>query len=214
LAPPQIYQYFGLVNLNPDGRRQTKKYRPTVRLTDTLAPWLISWTAGDAPFARFRDSPVISVRNTFKRRSKALNLPGLNAYSLRHKMATELAARRVSRDSIQRQIGHKAPDMRTTERYIKNDPRHLQDAKEAIEEYLTNLNRLTDRNLLCPDTFKILLTDQSHHNGQFSADDELAFLYMDLEVVGGIGIEPMTPSMSRKCSPAELTAPPAGRGSL
>ena len=31
-------------------------------------------------------------------------------------------------------------------------------------------------------------------------------------MVGGIGIEPMTPSMSRKCSPAELTAPPAGRG--
>jgi hypothetical protein len=46
--------------------------------------------------------------------------------------------------------------MRTTERYIKNDPRHLADAKEAIEDYLVLLNRLTDRELLVPDTSKIL----------------------------------------------------------
>jgi hypothetical protein len=156
--------------------------------------------------------PVSSIRNTFKRRSKVLDLVGLNAYSLRHKMATELAARKVSRDSIQRQLGHKAPDMRTTERYIKNDPRHLADAKEAIEEYLTNLNRLTDRNLLRPDTSKILLTDQSARAGLFFGDKELALPCMKLKVVGGTGIEPVAPSMSRKCSPAELTAPPAGRG--
>jgi hypothetical protein len=30
-------------------------------------------------------------------------------------------------------------------------------------------------------------------------------------VVGGRGIEPLTPSMSRKCSPAELTALPERR---
>jgi integrase len=197
LAPLQIDYRFGLINLNPEGRRQTKKYRPSVRLTDTLAPWLLAWTVGDEPFVRFRNNPVGSVRNTFKRRSKALNLPGLNPYSLRHKMATELAARRVSRDSIQRQIGHKAPDMRTTERYIKNDPRHLADAKDAIEEYLTDLNRLTDRDLLRPDTSKILLTDQSLRDGSLVAGDELPLPYIDLEVVGGVGIEPMAPTMSR-----------------
>ena len=31
-------------------------------------------------------------------------------------------------------------------------------------------------------------------------------------MVGGTGIEPVAPSMSRKCSPAELTAPPSCRG--
>jgi hypothetical protein len=34
------------------------------------------------------------------------------------------------------------------------------------------------------------------------------------KMVGGTGIEPVAPSMSRKCSPAELTAPPAGEGLL
>ena len=31
---------------------------------------------------------------------------------------------------------------------------------------------------------------------------------MELVMVGATGIEPVTPSMSRKCSPAELRAPP------
>src|SRR5579883_466925 len=124
LTSVQVDHRFGLIELNPAGRRQTKKFRPIVRLTDTLGPWLHAWTAGDAPYVRFRGKPVRSVRNTFKRHRQVLGLPHLNPYSLRHKMATELAARRVSNDSIQRQLGHKAPDMRTTESYIKNDPRH------------------------------------------------------------------------------------------
>ncbi len=33
----------------------------------------------------------------------------------------------------------------------------------------------------------------------------------DLKMVGATGIEPVTPSMSRKCSPAELRAPPAAK---
>src|SRR6185312_15053476 len=98
---------------------------------------------------------------TFRRRGDELGMPELCPYSLRHKMATELAARRVSAETLRRQLGHKSPDMRTTERYIKHDPRHLADAKVAIEDYLVELNRLTDCDLLRPDTSKILLTDQS-----------------------------------------------------
>lgn len=86
--------------------------------------------------------------------------------------------------------------MRTTERYIKNDPRHLEDAKQAIEEYLVALNRLTDRDLLRPETSKILLTDQSASSMTLANRAGLALPYMSLEVVGGIGIEPMAPTMS------------------
>ena len=115
-------------------------------------------------------------------------------YSLRHKMTTELAARRVSNDSIQRQLGHKAPDMRTTERYIKNDPRHLADAKAAIEDYLVSLNRLTDCDLLGQHTSKILLTDQSRSDMDERPDVEFAFQYMDLKMVGERGFEPPAPT--------------------
>ncbi|HWT31258.1 MAG TPA: hypothetical protein VN240_09575 [Propylenella sp.] len=33
----------GLLNLNPPGRRQTEKWRPTIRLTDNLRGWLLEW---------------------------------------------------------------------------------------------------------------------------------------------------------------------------
>jgi len=91
-----------------------------------------------------------------KRHGQALHFPEFSPYTLRHKMATELAARGVSGEVLKRRLGHKSPDLRTTERYIKFDPRHLAEAKSAIEDYLGSLNRLTDRELLTPDTFKIL----------------------------------------------------------
>ncbi|MCP5411886.1 MAG: hypothetical protein H6924_07095 [Alphaproteobacteria bacterium] len=86
-------------------------------------------------------------------------------------MATELAARKVSGETISRQLGHRSPGMRTAERYIKNDPRHLIDAKDAIEDYLSALNRLTDRDVLKTDTFKILASDLAPDNAARWADD-------------------------------------------
>jgi integrase len=52
LAPPQIDNRFGLVNLNPEGRRQTKKFRPIVRLTETMAPWLPLWSMDETPWMK------------------------------------------------------------------------------------------------------------------------------------------------------------------
>jgi len=40
----------GLVQLNPPGRKQNKKHRPTIRLTDNLRSWLKHW-AEDRPLA-------------------------------------------------------------------------------------------------------------------------------------------------------------------
>jgi hypothetical protein len=148
--------------LNPDGRTQNKKRRPIVRLTDTLKPWLESWHGDDAgPYVRFRGEAVGSVKKTFKRHGRSLGFPELSPYTLRHKMATELAARGVSGEQLSRQLGHRCPDLRTTERYVKFDPRHLAEAKAAIEDYLADLGRLTDRALLRPDTSKLLLTHVS-----------------------------------------------------
>jgi integrase len=162
LAEPQIDFMRGLVRLNPDGRAQNKKRRPIVRLTDTLKPWLESWHDDDAgPYVRFRGEAVGSVKKTFKRHGVSLGFPELSPYTLRHKMATELAARGVSGEQLGRQLGHRCPDLRTTERYIKFDPRHLAEAKAAIEDYLADLDHLTDRTLLRPDTSKLLLTHVS-----------------------------------------------------
>ena len=66
----------GLLNLNPRGRKQNKKHRPTIRLTDNLRGWLKEW-GEDSPLTftvtskgqkRIRKS-ASHIRAQFKRRS-------------------------------------------------------------------------------------------------------------------------------------------------
>ena len=40
LSPMQVDIKRRLIKLNPDGRRQTKKYRPVVPISETLLPWM------------------------------------------------------------------------------------------------------------------------------------------------------------------------------
>ncbi|MDP8996671.1 MAG: tyrosine-type recombinase/integrase [Pseudomonadota bacterium] len=49
-AKSQVDFENGLVRLNPPGRKQNKKHRPTIRLTDNLRGWLKHW-AEDRPLA-------------------------------------------------------------------------------------------------------------------------------------------------------------------
>ena len=192
LAPDQVDWTRGLLQLNPSGRRQTKKRRPILQITGTLEPWLGTWTDASRclPYVLHNGEPVTSVRNTFARRGVDLGMPELTPYALRHKMATELRARGVSREELAYQLGHQMPDFRTTDRYTKFDKRYLATAKTKIEEYLRDLNRLTNRNLLTPDTLKILSKATKTGAQKYH---EIPF---DFKVVGATGIEPVTPTMS------------------
>jgi integrase len=157
LTPGQVDHALGLINLNPAGRKQTKKRRPIVRLPGTLKPWLADWGGDDDElYVFYHGYQIARVRHTFKRRGEALGIPELTPYSLRHKMATELRARGVSREELAYQMGHKLPDLRTTDRYTKFDKRYLATAMTMIEQYIGDLNQLTKRNLFQPDTPKIL----------------------------------------------------------
>jgi len=191
LTPEQIDLTHGLIDLNRKGRRQTKKRRPIVSVPDTLAPWLAAWAGTDMsdPYVRHHGNPVASVRNTFQRRGRALGMPELSPYSLRHKMATELRARGVSREELAFQMGHTMPDYRTTDRYTKFDKRFLESAKLKIEDYLRDLNRLTDHDLLNADSLKIL-SNRLRESGQEMPKTPY------LTMVGATGIEPVTPTMS------------------
>lgn len=140
LTPGQVDGGLGLISLNPPGRRQTKKRRPVVRIPATLAPWLVAWAgADDAPFILHNGRTVARIRNTFRRRGAELGFPEFTPYTLRHKMATEVRARGVSREELAYQMGHKLPDLRTTDRYTKFDKRYLSAAKAAIEGYMEEL---------------------------------------------------------------------------
>jgi integrase len=195
LRPSQVVG--DLINLNPQERRQTKKRRPTLRVTDTLAPWLEAWSPpADAPYVLHNGSPVGSIRQTFKRKGQDLGFPQLTPYALRHKMATELAARSVSRDEIALQMGHMMPDLRTTGHYIKFDRRYLAAAKGAIEEYVRGLNRLTKRDLLIP-ALNLLSKPPKSGPEPIVQNLDKSNIISELVVVGATGIEPVTPTMSR-----------------
>lgn len=79
---------------------------------------------------------------------------------------------------------------------MKFDPRFHSDAAEGIAEYLFHLNTLTDCALIDPEAPKILPSDEN--DADENALGELDFInYLSgLGMVGGTGIEPVTPTMS------------------
>lgn len=134
-----------LVDLNPSGRRQTKKYRPIVPLTDNLYGWLRQW-GGDRYVQWAGD--VASVRTAFRRaRSEAGLGKDVIPYTLRHTMATALRRRGVSQWELAGMLGHRHPNLRTTERYAKYAPDYLGEASAAIDAYIGELNHYTIRDL-------------------------------------------------------------------
>jgi len=54
-----------LIKLNPEGRKQTKKYRPTVPMTDTLMPWLQKIKTNHV--IQYHGHRIFSVRKAFQR---------------------------------------------------------------------------------------------------------------------------------------------------
>ncbi|MGD0142138.1 MAG: tyrosine-type recombinase/integrase [Rhizomicrobium sp.] len=110
LTQRQVDRDLGLITLNPATRRQTKKRRPIVRVSTTLEPWLEAWaTADNDLYVSHNGKQIASIRATFKRKGRELGMPEFSPYTLRHKMATELRARGVSREELAYQMGTSCP---------------------------------------------------------------------------------------------------------
>lgn len=169
LGPDQIDVDARLVHLNPEGRPQEPtKYRPDIRLTDNLAGWTEEMSTGiqdtKSPTERealARNKPwklreryvpyrdLDSLQSVFirTRAKKSVELPKLVPYSLRHKMTTVMRTKQVPEDQVAVLLGHRRPEHRTTRLYGEYDPGYLRDAACAIDEYLWELNKRTDRDL-------------------------------------------------------------------
>lgn len=136
-----------LVNLNPPGRRQNKKYRPTLPMANTLQSWLEK-IEGERIIA-YNGRPIASIRTAF---DAARNEAGLDSsvipYTIRHTMATELRKRAVPPWEVSGMLGHKSAEYRTTEIYAKYDPSYLGKAVTAIDAYFTELDAITSRSLI------------------------------------------------------------------
>jgi integrase len=141
----QVDWAFGVVDLNPPGRRQTKKFRPKIKLTENLGDWLHHW---DSPAPMIWDGkPVSTMKKTFKRHALACGHPNFTQDTIRHFMATYVrqATPRVSKEQRDIWLGHN--DQRTASWYEHRDPEFLDDARCATESVIEQLQSHTRRSL-------------------------------------------------------------------
>lgn len=144
LSLPQIDLEHRLINLNPQGRAQTKKYRPTVKLPDQLAPYVESrkQTSKSGALIQYDGLPVGCVKRSWATARRAADLPGnVQTYSFRHTIARWLRMQSVPAWEVAAQLGHKAPDYSTTEIYAPFDPAYLMKATGAIDLFLGEVAR-------------------------------------------------------------------------
>ena len=144
LTLPQIDLEHRLIDLNPRGREQTKKYRPVVKLPEQLVPYIEARKhASDLESLVIYDGSAIdSVKRSWATTRIAAALEGnVQTYSFRHTVARWLRKQSVPAWEVAAQLGHKAPDYSTTEIYAPFDPAYLTKATAAIDLFLCQVAR-------------------------------------------------------------------------
>lgn len=148
----------GLLHLNPAGRRQTKKYRPALPITDTLAAWLDVWRDKRQWLVHFHGKKVDTTGASMKgiaERSGLITeadyvivdgkktLPverSIHPYTFRRSMARILRGRGVSMEDLGAWMGHRVPNAVTTEVfYADAAPEYLASVRAAIDGVMTEI---------------------------------------------------------------------------
>ena len=146
LAPMARQRDIAMVCLNPQGRAQNKKYRPTVRSPRVLAACMNAWEREglDAFGGRYCGYATVEGVKTALERVRSdngVNIPRLSMYSFRHKAVTVLRLARVPEDQIALQTGHRRRDLRMTTGYGEFDPDYLRDAARAFDCWFLRIRR-------------------------------------------------------------------------
>jgi len=139
LTYSQIDLTNNLIHLNPTGRQQNKKYRPTVRLPQQLREYvrLQQSKTPEGAVITYDGNEVTTVRRSWRNTKKKSELSGnVQTYSFRHTIARWLRQQSVPAWEVSAQLGHKAPEYSTTEIYAPFDPAYLTNSVEAIDEFL------------------------------------------------------------------------------
>ncbi|TWA71853.1 site-specific recombinase XerD [Azospirillum baldaniorum] len=141
----------GILNLNPPGRTQNKKWRPVIPVAPALTPWL-DGTAHEATgrYVTYRGKPISSILATFRVARVAAGLDErVTPYSIRHTMAREMRKAGVSTEEIGLFLGHiPQGTSATTLVYAPFEPGYLSAAREVVEAVFQRLGRLTKMELV------------------------------------------------------------------
>lgn len=139
----------GLIRLNPPGRRQTKKYRPTIPVTDTLNAWLRGWPDQIPHLIHFHgrkiDDPRVGMQNIAMRaglmtEADVATERSIHPYTFRRSMARILRGRGVSMEDLGAWMGHRVPGAATTEVfYADAAPDYMASTKHAIDDVMVEI---------------------------------------------------------------------------
>ncbi len=183
LQPFQVDTEAGVIRLNPAGRRQTKKRRPTVPLTRTLAAHLKPLKG--PYYAGWNGARTLSIKTTWRKVRAAAKLPAWFAPKvLRHTVASELRRRGVPEWDVKGLMGHTGGGV--TEGYAKFDGAKV---AKALDGWMADLAKDVP-------ALRGVSAGSSRKRGQ-KAETPATLDTIGLRVVGGTGFEPVTPTMSR-----------------
>ena len=153
LTPGQRDRREGLISLNPEGRRQNKKFRPTLREPRTMTKWLNEWEkcTNGAPMSMNQPYCAYSNRSsihTVLRRLCAAEkaaLPRMALYSIRHRGTTVLRTAKVPKEQIDYQLGHVQQGARTTQDYGQYEASYLAEAAAALDAWIGRVLRQSNK---------------------------------------------------------------------
>jgi integrase len=139
------------LDLNPFGRAQTNKYRPTIPVLPILAEWLTAELAayhrldpaarlGAGYLVNYYGRGVLDVDTSWKTMLRELKLPSgreWKPYIMRHSLATILRNRGVAKWDLEGFMGHDAGG--STEVYAVG---RFDTVRRALEDVLTEIDNL------------------------------------------------------------------------
>lgn len=143
LSPGQVDFANGIIALNPPGRAQTKKRRPTLKLAPTLHQALVEAEVDDV-YVSLHGKRQAGIRRVWDATRDRAKLPAhFIPKIIRHTMATHLRASGVPEWEAQGWLGHRSGG--TSERYAKFRPEYMQACSDATEAYFYRLAKLVPK---------------------------------------------------------------------
>jgi integrase len=187
LQPFQVDWEDNAIRLNPAGRRQTKKRRPVVPLTKTLAAHLKT-LQGVEYYAGWHGKRTRSLKTTWRKIRTKAKLPAWFAPKvLRHTVASELRRRGVPKWDVAGLLGHEEHSASaTTGDYAKFDGEKV---RKALDAWMGDLAKEVPA--------LVGVTSGSVRRTKKNGATPESRAVPSLQVVGGTGFEPVTPTMSR-----------------
>ncbi len=123
----------GLIYLNPEGRSQTNKYRPTVKLLPAARERFSAYAEGH--IIKFHGKSIERPERGVRRvRDRAGLDKSVTLYSIRHTCARWMRMEGVDTAEIANQLGHKKFGADMTLRYMPHSPAYLTAASAALEK--------------------------------------------------------------------------------